>query len=107
MDITTAAAIALVAGILLGLIVRRKVAFVVPFALYVIPVALIVSDRAAFSQDDSTATLLVMYALFLLAPMLLGTALGIAQGRRFMPPPPTAPTVSGVQSAQADASRGP
>lgn len=78
--------LALPGGIVVGLLVRRRVAFFFPLALYAIPVTMLIGDRDSFSQDDSTTTLLIMGALFVLAPALLGTAIGLALGRRWKPP---------------------
>lgn len=84
--ITQVAVLALPAGIVVGLLARRRVAFILPLALYAIPVTMLIGDRDSFSQDDTTAMLLIMYALFVLAPALIGTAIGLALGRRWKPP---------------------
>lgn len=84
--ITEVVALAFAAGLVAGLLVRRRGAFCFALALYAIPVTMVLVDRGAFSQEDSTGVLLVMYAMFVLCPALLGTAVGIALGRRWKPP---------------------
>jgi hypothetical protein len=84
--VTQVVLLAFAAGVVVGLLARRRAAFLLPLALYAIPVTRLIRDRDSFSQEDSTATLLIMYAMFVLAPALLGTAIGLAVGRRWKPP---------------------
>ena len=73
------------AGLVAGLLVRRRAVFWFALVLYAIPATMVLVDRGAFSQDDTTGALLGMDAMFVLSPALLGIAIGIALGRRWKP----------------------
>jgi hypothetical protein len=82
MPITELVALTLAAGLVVGGVVHHRAAFCFALALYAIPVTMVLVDRDAFSQDDTTGVLLAMCALFVLAPAVFGTAVGMGVGRR-------------------------